>query len=391
MNQFKRPLVDIIKSTLKRGKSVLFLGPRQTGKTTLVKTLEADLYLNFMDLRSLQRYETNPGSFISETETLHHRLGKKPLIILDEVQKIPGIMDAVQILIDDKIAQFVLTGSSVRRLTNLLPGRVIKYQFDPLNLSELQQHPLSPLEDILNFGTLPGIYTQTPDLKEDDLSSYVAIYLEEEIRKESTVRHLDQFSRFLQLACTESGNMVSFRALSQEIGVSHSTIAGYYQILETCMIVERFDPITNSASRKRLTKSSKYLLFDMGIRRVGALEGVNFSAMPLSRFFEQWIGLELRRFSRKSPLPFQVQFWRDHDGPEVDWVIKHEKTYIPIEVKWTEYPTLKDAKHLLTFMNEYPSKKGYIICRTPRAMQLSDTVLALPWQELYSVFPSQPQ
>jgi predicted AAA+ superfamily ATPase len=391
MSQWKRALLVHIQHTLSRQKSVLLLGPRQTGKTSLTKELSADRIMSFMDGRLYTRYLRDPGALIPETQALAKELGRPPLIVLDEIQKVPGIMDAVQILIDDKIAQFVLTGSSARRLYNLLPGRVIVHHLDPISLPEMGES-LPEIETLLYFGSLPGILSITTlQDREQELESYVQIYLEEEIRKEALVRNLSAFSKFLQLACIESGQTVSFRNLSQEIGIAHTTIAEYYRILESCMIVERFEPLTVSAGRKRLNKSPKYCIFDMGIRRVGAMEGLSLPKETLGKLFEQWVGLTLRHMSRDTK-DTRISFWRDHAGPEVDWVILQPKRYVPIEVKWTETPTLADARHLHHFLDLYPDEasKGYIVCRTPFAMALSNRVTAIPWQTLGTVLGGLP-
>ena len=387
MESIKRLLFDRLSKTLNREKSILLLGPRQTGKTTLVHELKPDLYLSFMDFRVQQRYEQDPGVLISEIRALAGQFKRPPKVALDEIQKVPAIMDAVQILIDEKTAIFILTGSSARRLRNLLPGRVIKYHLDPLTLTELASTSWN-LEDMISYGSLPGIVSlDDRNAREEELGSYVSIYLEEEIRKEALVRNVAAFSRFLQLACIESGNIVSFRNLSQEIGISHTSISEYYRILEDCMIAQRIDPITKSLTRKRLSKSSKYLIFDLGVRRFGAMEGLSPPREKLGQLFEQWVGLELKRQFQFHTVPLQLHFWHDHAGPEVDWVINQSNRYIPIEVKWTKTPALTDARHLLKFLSEYPdTKKGYIICNTPRPMQLSDTILALPWEQLGTVF-----
>ena len=388
MRAVNRRLLTVLKATLKREKSVLLLGPRQTGKTTLVRLLGEDLYLNFMDAQLRQNYERTPGSLISEVKAIAARLNRKPLIILDEIQKIPDVMDAIQVLIDEGIAQFVITGSSARQLRNMLPGRVIKYQLSPLSLAEF---PTQELLLMLLNGSLPGIISiENQNEIDDELRTYVSVYLEEEIRKEALVRNLGAFSRSLQLAASQSGNLVSFRALSQDVGIAHTTIAEYYRILEDCMIVERVDPITKSQFRSRLTKSSKYLFFDLGIRRLAAQEGLSPSQETYGHLFEQWVGLELNRFLRFKGSG-KLRFWRDSSGPEVDWVIEIFGEYIPIEVKWTTSPTLKDCRHVITFLNEYKeAKRGFIVCRIPRPMQLAPGILAIPWEHLGEVFSETP-
>ncbi len=375
-----------IKKSLERGKSILLLGPRQTGKTSLVKSFTHDAAYNFIDPQVRQRFERSPGSLIPEVEALAQISPSKPCLILDEIQKVPELMDALQLLIDKNIAQFIITGSSARKLQNLLPGRVIRYQMDPLTLPELTNFQKG-LNFLLENGTLPYITTlDDPTAIEEELETYVTTYLEEEIRKEALVRNLSAFTQFFNLACIDSGNLVNFRKLSQEIGIAHTTIAEYYRILEDCMVAERFEPITKTATRRRLTKSPKYLLFDLGVRRVGAGEGTRLSQRKMAEIFEQWVGLELRRLTRTAGHATSVHFWRAHDGPEVDWVLQLPDRYIPIEVKWTDTPKLNDARHLSLFMKEYPNTpRAYIICRAPKPLLLSENIMALPWQELVSV------
>lgn len=389
MQYTSRLLDPKLQSALRRGKSVLLLGPRQTGKTTLLSsTLRGDLSLSFVRPDVRLRYERNPALLASEAEALPQAApgGALPLVLLDEVQRVPSLLDVVQDLIDRKVARFVLTGSSARKLkrghpVNLLPGRIVPLRLDPFVLAEMRA-PV--LETLLTDGALPGILAQEdPGAREEDLQAYVTTYLDEEIRSEAVVRRLAAFARFLEHAAAESGRLVSFRKLSQEVGVAHTTIAAYYEVLEDCLVVERVDPITESRSRARLTKSSKYLFFDLGVRRACAREGRRLPAETMGNLFEQWAGLELIRLSRLSERPFQVRFWRDPAGPEVDWVLEREGAYVPVEVKWKEAPVPQDARHLQLFMDEYPSaKRGYVVCRTPRRLRLAPRVEAIPWQEI---------
>lgn len=254
MGLIKREIFQRIKRTLDRKKSVLLLGPRQAGKTTLVKSLSADLYINLARPSVRQDYEKDPGQLTREVEGMDVEF---PLVIIDEVQKVLPLMDAVQDLIDSKTAQFVLTGSSARKLrregeANLLPGRLIVLRMDPLLISEMT--PLSPsLEELLLYGSLPQIVTETSnENREEDLFSYVTTYLEEEIRSEALVRNIGAFGNFLKLAALESGLTSNFHKLSQDIGVSNPTISEYYQILVDCLVAERIEPLSKSRTRKKL-------------------------------------------------------------------------------------------------------------------------------------------
>ena len=387
MDYIKRSIDSSIKHALQRGKSVILLGARQTGKTTLVGQLKPDRTLSLVRADTRLRYEKNPGLLTGEVEALADSVkAGTPLVVLDEVQKVPAILDVVQDLIDRKVAQFLITGSSARKLrrqtpANLLPGRVTVLHLDPFGMKEFTD---PDLEKLLLDGSLPGI-VRVPVAadREQDLGDYVLTYLEEEIRAEAAVRNLGSFARFLELAASESGQIVNLRKMSSAIGVAHTTIAGYYQILEDCLIAQRIEPLSTSPTRKKLTKSDRFLFFDLGVRRLAAREGRQPPAAQWGVLFEQFVGLELLRFFRASDRSVKLRFWRDPDGPEVDWVLDFGGTFVPIEVKWTDAPSLADARHLRTFLAEYPTfGKAYIICRSPLRIKLSHDITALPWQTL---------
>lgn len=379
----ERAITPKIKDTLSRGKSILIFGPRQCGKTSLVKKLKHDIYITLMDPNYLRRYELNPGIFLQEIRAKNMELGKQPIVIIDEVQKIPDFTDGIQVLIDEKVAQFIITGSSARKIKNLLPGRVIKFTLTPLSMLELDTKLLD-LQKVLVNGTLPEIYTNTSqDYINDLLNTYVNVYIEEEIRKEALVRNIQAFTNFFQLACIESGNTVNLSKISTDVGVSHHTIMEYYNILRDCMLINTIEPLTTSNSRKRLTKSNKYILSDLGIKRAGADESDHPNIQHLSMLFEQYIGLEISRCLELLNVHAKLLFWRSHDGPEIDYVIFFNNKYTPIEVKWTNNPNYNDVRHLITFKNEYQIHEFcYLICRCEESRLITDNILAVPWQHL---------
>lgn len=395
MSYQNRLLQTRIEETLQRGKSILLLGARQTGKTTLLKhQCQADLYYNFASPQNRRQFESHPDSLAAEIDAFRvsHPTIKKPLVIIDEVQKVPAIMDVAQYLIDDQRAQLILTGSSARKLKhskniNLLPGRVIKLQLDSLSLMEIPQ-PLPSLESLLLFGSLPEIIT-TNDLqhKEEDLLSYVNIYLEEEVRQEALVRNLAAFASFMELAAIEAGNPVNISKLSQDVGVSSHMITEYLQILKDCLILDEINPITDSTTRRRLTKAPKYLFYDLGVRRICAKEGVRLSQKLLGNLFEQFVGVELCRYIRAGLSQAKLCYWRDHAGAEIDYVLDFHDTYLPIEVKWTANPNSHDCRHLNKFLEEYSCVNiVYVACQVPRKRMLTQRIMALPWQDLPEVF-----
>ena len=393
MVQVERKIRHKIAAVLARGKSVLLLGPRQTGKTTLMRTLSYDRAINFSDPRLRQRYERDPGMLIQEVSSLAKEQGV-PLITIDEVQKVPLIMDSAQYLIDEKVAIFVLTGSSARKLKrgdhiNLLPGRVVVVHMDALLIEEIPE-PKRELTDLLLDGSLPEIVlTDEVMQREELLEAYAVSYLEEEVRAEALVRNLGHFSHFLELAASEAGYPMNMHKLSQQIGVAAKTVESYYQVLEDCLIIERIEPITESKTRHRLNKSQKNLFYDLGVRRLVAREGRNPPLKYWGHLFEQFVGIELVRMSRYAQERAFIRYWSDANGPEVDWVVQMADCWIPIEVKWSDQPTAHDARHLLLFLNEYEKASyGYVVCRSPYRMQLADNVTAIPWQELATLLPT---
>lgn len=380
----------MVHNILKRPKSILLLGPRQTGKTTLIRNLKPTIYLNLAVPQDRRRFELDPGLIVKTVAALKGKAAKLPLVVVDEIQKVPALLDPIQALIDDRRAIFVLTGSSARKLrklrkqsdVNLLPGRIVSLRMDPLMVTEFRQE----LSEHLLYGSLPGISTlENSKDKDQDLRSYVDTYLEEEVRAESLVRNLPAFYRFLELAALESGRIISFNSISKEIGVAHTTVSSYFEVLEDCLVVERIDPITTSSTRKKLMKSSKYIFFDHGVRRFAAQEGAQLGRERLGELFESFVGIELVRQTRALALT-RVHYWRDADGPEVDWVLKTKRSYIPIETKLRENVGTKDIKHLITFMNEYPCPHGaFVVCDTPLRFKVNDHITAVPWWELETI------
>lgn len=379
-----RRLANSIIKTLKT-KSILLLGPRQTGKTTLLSKLSFAKTFNLAQSKLRLKYEKHPSLFSDEIRNL---TAKSPLIYVDEIQKVPELMDEIQVLVDEKVALFCITGSSARKLkrgsqTNLLPGRVALLRLDPLNFAEV---PKFNLNHVLIFGSLPAISLESNNKVADKmLRDYVELYLQEEVRAEALVRNVGIFHRFLELAAIESGRIVNFSKISKDVGVSYHTIQSYYAILEDCLIVERIDPLTESSfNRKKLVKSSKYLFFDLGVRRIAANEGVRLPREHLGLIFEQWVGLEIIRYFRSNSLSYQLKFWSDPDGPEVDWVIQFDGKYFPIEVKYSESISISDCRHLKTFEQEYSnSKKGIIVYAGDENLTLANHYKVLSYKLMH--------
>jgi len=403
--QLVRILESELKSALKKGWSFLLLGPRQTGKTTLIKNIllntgnKAEYYLQ--DPSARLELEADPGRIIRQVEAMKGR----PVVFVDEAQKVTEVFDAAQFLIDKKKASFILTGSSARKLrrkgANLLPGRIKRFYLDPLCWAELglikennivklaakniNQNSKYSFSDSLVYGSLPAIARMRESERGDVLRSYTEIYLEEEIRAEALSRKIGAFSRFLELAAAESGTSPNLTKLSNESGVSAPAIKEFYRILEDTLVVERVDPFLRN-SRKRILSSPRYYFFDIGVRNA-------LARLPLSRglvnaqkgiLFEHAVILEIKRRIRALGKNYKVHYWRTSGGAEVDCVIDLGDEVIPIEIKSSKTVSLSELKGLSSFLNEYKkiAKQGYIISLEGKKEKLAENIIRLPWNEI---------
>jgi predicted AAA+ superfamily ATPase len=403
-NMISRLIEERVTDALRDRVSFFLLGPRQTGKTTTLTKIFSSLdhfALNLMETKERLKYERNL-SLLSE-EVLAS--GKK-YVFIDEIQKVPPVLDDIQVLIDREKKVFALTGSSARKLrrkdVNLLPGRTLHFRMDPLVYPEyvyaLAITNSTDLKRVLKYGELPGILTLVADSREklagEILASYVATYLEEEVRAEALVRRLGAFAKFLKLAAESSGGLVSMRSMAQDIGVNHATISGHFQVLEDSLVAERIDPLLPAGERGKLRKAAKYVLFDTGVRNAATevLGPAEFTSEYWGRLFEQWVGLSLLRLMRVQGMAGRLRYWRDYAGREVDWVIDLGDRWIPVEVKWGENLRSKDIRHLDYFLQTYERKvrMGYIVFTGQRDRKLSDRIMALSFRDfLNRIFPAE--
>lgn len=386
-----------------RGKVRLLFGARQTGKSTLLGQLvEGEHDRKTFDLQEVGlrlSLEKNPAAFSQELLSLK---AKKTIVFVDEIQKVPALLDQVQFLYDrdPKRFSFILTGSSARRLhsasSNLLPGRCHLFHLFPVLQAERagggQILPLPPsrsarffpdrsLENLLLFGSLPGVAAENPLSATRSLEAYAELYLEEEIRREGLVREVGAFSRFLELAALSSGKSLNLAKLSNESGVAKATLRNYYQVLVDTFVGHWLEPFTESA-RKRLLSTPKFYFFDLGVRHAAARLPADVRRLALEGgdLLEHWVGLELIHRSRYLGRSYRVGFWRTTGGAEVDFVLKTPRELIPVEVKWTDNPTLSDARHLVTFLEDYPlAHRAYIVCRVKEPRRLNENIEAIPW------------
>lgn len=314
---------------------MLLLGPRQVGKSTLLDALEPDLRIDLASPAAFRDYVTDPARLERELAAAGPEIRT---VFIDEVQKVPALLDVVQVFTDrhPRRFRFLLSGSSARKLkrghANLLPGRGHLYHLPPLLQRELGE--AFSLERALTHGMLPGIYAETDaQVRAQDLRGYTDAYLREEVQAEALVRDLGGYARLLDLLAAASGTILNLNALCREAGISHQTAGRYVEVLEDTLLLFRI-PAWSGSDRARLVAHPKRYLFDIGVRNA-------ILRRPLDRYLEDEKGLLLEHFvaqelqGRMGALwpELSVFHYRTQQGAEVDFVLQVGRELWGLEVK----------------------------------------------------------
>ncbi|MBP7495281.1 MAG: ATP-binding protein, partial [Spirochaetales bacterium] len=334
-------------------KSFFLFGPRLTGKTHLLKkTFPQAKYYDLLRSDTFLRLSLKPSILREELETL----APETTVIIDEVQKLPILLDEVHSLIEDRHLRFILTGSSARKLrrggVNLLGGRARVFHLHPLISAEIGTYDI---QRMLTIGALPSIYDSTEPW--NDLKAYCGTYLKEEIAAEGAARKLDAFARFLRSAALFSGKQVNYEASGSDAAVPSRTVREYFYVLFDTLIGEMLEPWKRGKKRKPASMG-KFYLFDMGVRN--ALLGIRSLAQGTDDYgnaLEHFVYCELRAWLDYTRDDRLLSFWRTRDGKEVDFIVGDD---IAIEVKAAELP---DHRHLkgLTAIGEESSFRHRIL------------------------------
>jgi uncharacterized protein len=350
-------------------KSFFLFGPRGTGKTTLVKhTLGDATVIDLLEITTYREYLKNP-SILSEQTT-------KPVVVIDEVQKLPEILDEVHRLIEGKKLRFLLTGSSARKLkrggANLLAGRAWWAELFPLTSREI---PDFDLLTYLNRGGLPAIYPSDDYFEE--LRAYAALYLKEEIQNEALTRKIAQFSEFLDLIALSNGEEISYQSIASDCGVSANSIKNYVQILEDTLLAFQLKAFTKTRKRKAISRSKLYL-FDIGVTNSLANRGEIRPASELfGRAFEHFIVLEVRAFLSYSRKNVGMQYWRSTSQFEVDLVLGDQWA---IEIKGATSISDKHLKGIRALKEEGKIKNFAVVSLDQNERKTADNITVFPWK-----------
>lgn len=369
--------------------SVFLFGPRQTGKSTLLRSVfkaGSTLFIDLLQANDYLRYSANPALFREEVMALGPEITH---IVLDEVQRIPILLDEIHSIIEGPRPRiFILSGSSARKLkrshANLLAGRAWTFHLFPLTSIELGER--FSLSRALQYGALPAIYLDKDDVSaQRTLRAYVDTYLQEEIQIESNVRSIGTFFKFLNIAADISGTIVNFTAIAHDTGTSVNVIREFFRILEDTLIGS-FLPAYTKSDIKRLIKHPKFLFFDVGVRNT--LLGRQTSAFmegtsDFGRAFEHFVILELMRMNAYREKSFRLYYYRTSNGSEVDVIIESPQGEVwAVEIKGSQDPALKSASGLLSFKEVVPHARLLCVCCAPRK-RIAGDVLILPWRDLF--------
>ncbi|WP_423063319.1 ATP-binding protein [Candidiatus Paracoxiella cheracis] len=363
-------------------KSFFLFSPRGTGKTSWVRSnFSNSLYLDLLDSEIYTTLQNNPKHL---EELIPPQF--KGWVILDEVQKLPSLLNEIHRLIEGYRFKFILTGSSARSLrrrgVNLLAGRALHYSMYPLTAIELGED--FDLNRAIHYGQLPSIPSEPdPALY---LKTYVKTYLREEVLQEGLTRNLGIFSRFLETASFSQGSLLNTSAIAREIGKDPKTVRNFFDLLEDLLLGHRLTIFTKRAKRKLVTHP-KFYFFDVGVYRslrpVGPLDvPEEINGIAMESFFLQ----ELKAINDYFQLDYNLYFWRTQEGIEVDFIAYGEKGLIAFEVKSKDYIDKKDLKNLKLFEKEYPNAKLYLIY-SGKLKKYVDNIEIIPISEAVKSLP----
>lgn len=348
-----------------KDKSFFLFGPRGTGKTTWVKeNFPQALYLDLLEAELFNDLLANP-------QRIENLIPKKfsGWVVIDEVQRIPELLNEVHRLIEKYKYKFVLTGSSARKLrragVNLLAGRALTYSMHQLSAVELGGD--FKLDRSLQYGQLPEAYTEADP--KAYLESYVKTYLEEEIRQEGLTRNLGAFTRFLEAASFSQGSVLNVSQVGRECAIERKVVENYFSILEDLLVAYRI-PVFSKRAKRRMATHPKFYFFDAGVYRTIRPMG------PLDRpeeaqgiACETLLFQELKAINDYLSLGYTIFYWRSSNNLEVDFVLYGPRGIKAFEVKRTEKISPQMLSGLKLFMGDYPSAKAYFIYGGKRSMR----------------------
>src|SRR5262245_13923934 len=369
MRQIVRRHLDL---QLPRGRSAFLWGPRRVGKSYWIREHLPDAVL--IDLLRSDVF----ADFAARPALLRERYGslKGQLIVVDEVQKVPALLDEVHWLIENAKLSFLLTGSSARKLrrghANLLAGRAWRRFMVPLAMTEVIGFRL---ESVMTSGLLPPHFLSDDPLEE--LRSYVGDYLKEEIAAEALTQDIPAFSEFLHVAALTSSELLNYANVSREAGVSAKVVRSYFEILEDTYLGFRVPPWRKSRSR-RLIETEKFFLFDVGVASFLARRQPRVGSPEFGKAFEHYILMELKAYQAYRQPDLPIAFWRTTTGYEVDYIVGAMD--MAVEVKAGKRVHEGDLRGLIALSEDSRVRKRVVVSLESASRRIEGGIEVLPWQ-----------
>lgn len=356
---------------LPQGRSVFLWGPRKVGKSYWIAHHLPDApVIDLLKTDTFAQYAARPSLL---RERFHRH---RALVVIDEVQKIPALLDEVHWLMEHDGPPFLLTGSSARKLrrgsANLLGGRAWRRTMVPLSFMEVEGFHL---EEAMLSGLLPPHYLSTDP--REDLRAYIADYLKEEVAAEALTQNIPAFSEFLRIAALTSSELLNYVNVGREAGVSHRVVRTYFQILEDTLLGFRVPPWKASRTR-RMIATEKFYLFDVGLSNALARRRPRMGSAEFGKSFEHFILMELRAYQAYRNPDLPIAFWRTAGGHEVDFLLGEKD--LAIEVKGSARVHEGDLRALRALREDGPVRHRVIVCLEEEPRILESGIEVLPWQ-----------
>jgi uncharacterized protein len=357
--------------TLPHNKSAFLWGPRKTGKSFWIRQHMPDAIV--IDLLKTDVF----ADYVSRPALLRERYAETTKrIVIDEVQKVPSLLDEVHWLIENKNSAFLLTGSSARKLkrgqANLLGGRAWRYTMAPLCYPEIADFDI---EHIMTSGLLPPHFMSGDPIQ--DLRAYIADYLKEEIASEALVQNIPAFAEFLKIAALTCGELLNYTNIARETGVSAKVVRSYFQILEDTLLGFRLQPWKKSQNRK-LVETEKFYLFDVGVSNYLAKRKPKFQTREFGKSFEHYLLMELKAYQAYQNPELSLHYWRTSNNQEVDFILGEME--VALEVKAANRVNEFDTKHLQCLSESHTLKQKLLISFEKESKQFSNGVKCLHWE-----------
>lgn len=353
------------------GKSAFLWGPRKTGKTYwLRRSFPGAEYIDLLRTDDLSDYIARPA-LLRERYSDH-----AGLIIIDEIQMVPNLLNEVHWLIENRGLSFLMSGSSARKLrrqhANLLGGRAWRFQMCPLTFRETEGFTL---ERVMVSGLLPPHFLSEDPLQ--DLRAYVGDYLREEIAAEATARNIPAFSEFLRVAALTSGKLVNYTNVARETGVSAKVVRGYFQILEDTFLGFRLPP-WRKVHNRRLIETEKFYLFDVGVANYLARRRPSPGTPEFGKAFEQFLLQELKAYQAYRRPEMDIRYWRTSSGYEVDFILGEMD--VAVEVKGSGRVHEGDIRGLKALLSEHKVRRSLVVSLDERPRRIHPSITVVPWR-----------